>query len=424
MARWLESRYKSAMAEERYDVAIVGASVAGATAAILFAQRGLRVALIERRLELNAYKRMCTHFILSCAVPTMRRLGVADAIERVGAVRNGAEFWTPWGWIRTRDTAEDPRPYGYNVRRQKLDPLLRGMAVSMRGVEYLPGESARALLERGGRIVGVALQNGVGRSREIRARLVVAADGRYSPIARMADIEEVIRPNHRAAFFAYFRDLPLASGSVSQVWLVEGDVLYAFPNDDGVTLLAFMPYKDRLREIKSDLERNFRSCFESLPNAPDLSRAKRISPILGMLDVPNIARRASRPGLALIGDSAMASDPVSGGGVGWAFQSAEWLVDYAAGAIEDGGPARVDTALERYRKAHRSRLGPHHLAICDFSSRRKFNLLEKLFFSSAPYDHATARHFEAFGNREISLAKFLGPRALARAGWVALRRKA
>ena len=50
-----------------YDVAIVGASTAGCTAARLFGLRGARVALIERRPALDAYKTVCTHFIQSSA---------------------------------------------------------------------------------------------------------------------------------------------------------------------------------------------------------------------------------------------------------------------------------------------------------------------------------------------------------------------
>ncbi len=60
---------------ERYDVAIVGASTAGCTAARLYAQQGARVALIERRPALDAYKTVCTHFIQSSATPTIERLG-------------------------------------------------------------------------------------------------------------------------------------------------------------------------------------------------------------------------------------------------------------------------------------------------------------------------------------------------------------
>ena len=43
----------------RFDVAVVGASVAGCTAACLFALSGVRVALIERRPDPCGYKVAC-----------------------------------------------------------------------------------------------------------------------------------------------------------------------------------------------------------------------------------------------------------------------------------------------------------------------------------------------------------------------------
>jgi flavin-dependent dehydrogenase len=84
---------------EHYDVAIVGASTAGCTAARLFAQRSARVALIERRPALDAYKTVCTHFIQSSAAPTIEELGLAPLIEQRGAVDNSIDMWTrASGW--------------------------------------------------------------------------------------------------------------------------------------------------------------------------------------------------------------------------------------------------------------------------------------------------------------------------------------
>ena len=65
----------------------------------------------------------------------------------------------------------------------------------------------------------------------------------------------------------------------------------------------------------------------ALPDAPDLSEATRESKLLGKLDLPNVSRPAARPGLAFVGDAALASDPLWGVGCGWAFQSAEWLAE-------------------------------------------------------------------------------------------------
>jgi flavin-dependent dehydrogenase len=56
----------------QYHVAIVGASIAGCTTAILFARNGARVALIEREGDPAAYKKICTHYIQPSATPDNR----------------------------------------------------------------------------------------------------------------------------------------------------------------------------------------------------------------------------------------------------------------------------------------------------------------------------------------------------------------
>ena len=77
------------MMEKEYDVAVVGAGIAGCTAAALFARRGASVALIDRHSDPNAYKVLCTHFIQPSVVPTIERLGLASSIEEAGGIRNG-----------------------------------------------------------------------------------------------------------------------------------------------------------------------------------------------------------------------------------------------------------------------------------------------------------------------------------------------
>ena len=49
--------------------------------------------------------------------------------------------------------------------------------------------------------------------------------------------------------------------------------------------------------------------------------------MIGKIDMTNRVRVPVAPGLALVGDAALATDPLFGVGCGWAFQSAEWLAD-------------------------------------------------------------------------------------------------
>jgi flavin-dependent dehydrogenase/pimeloyl-ACP methyl ester carboxylesterase len=386
-----------------YDVAVAGASIAGCTAATLLGRAGARVALLERRPDASSYKTMCTHFIQASATPTIERLGLAQPIEAAGGIRNGVEVWSPFGWNKPEFGADYPHPrYGYSIRRQKLDPMLREHAERMPGVDLMLGQTVTAVLGSNGRPTGVRTIDRARRSREITARLIVGADGRDSDVARLARVPARVKPHLRFGYFAYYRDLPLESGDRTLFWLLDPDVAYAFPQDDGVTLMAVFITADRLSWFKRDLEANFESYFEGLPRAPELARGERISKILGKLEVPNKLRPAGRPGLAFVGDAAMAADPLWGVGCGWAFQSGEWLAQELAEAL-DGPPshARLDAAIERYGKRHRRELLGHYLLTSDYATGRRLNALERVLWSAAASDQTVGNMAHAFGSRTI-----------------------
>src|SRR2546423_5897189 len=168
-----------------FDVVVVGASIAGCTAARLFALAGARVALVERRPDPGAYKVVCTHQILSSAVPTIERLGLAARLEARGAVRTHVEAWSPHGgWMRLPTDV----PYGYGVTRWTLDPILRELAADTPGVEFLPGMTVVGLLDDGGRPAGGRLETPQRVAQPMHGRRVVGADGRGSTGAPRARV--------------------------------------------------------------------------------------------------------------------------------------------------------------------------------------------------------------------------------------------
>jgi menaquinone-9 beta-reductase len=392
----------------RYDVAIVGASTAGCTAARLYAQRGARVALIERKPAPEAYKTVCTHFIQSSATPTIERLGLASLLEERGAVHNGIDLWTPAsGWI---DTSPDA-PYGFSVTRRTLDPLLRRLAAETPGVELLAGWSAVGLLG-GARPAGVRVEDRSHTLRELSAKLVVGADGRDSKVARWARVPGRVKPHGRFFYWGYWRGVRPATER-SKMWLLDPDAAYTFPNEDGLTVVLVAPHRDRLPEFQADLHGSYRAMIDALPDGPDMSAATLEGKLLGKLDLPNVLRPAARSGVAFAGDAALAGDPLWGVGCGWAFQSAEWLVDETADALADGDAA-LDAALERYRKLHRKRLLPHYMMITDLASGRPINAIERRLYNAAARDGAVRAAFERIGSRQCAPATMLKPHLIAR----------
>ncbi len=418
-----------------YDVAIVGASIAGCTAAALLARSGARVALLESHSDPRTYKRMCTHFIQSSATPTIERLGMRGAIEAAGARPNGLNMWTRYGWVSfASDTArsatlrEHP---GWNIRRETLDPMLRELAAQTPGVELMLGHTAHALLRdrdapgegiephaaSGGRVRGVRARERDGTEHELRARLVIAADGRESQIAKLAGQPTKLRANRRFGYFAHYRDTPLATGDSAQMWLMDPDIAYSFPTDGSLTLLACMPHKDRLAEFRSDPEQAMMHLFERLPDGPRLDPARRESKVMGKLEMPNVVRQTTAPGLAFVGDAALAADPVWGVGCGWALQSGEWLADALAAALpalRSGGDATIDGALAAYARRHREGLDAHEKFCSAYSTGHRFNPFEKLLFRAAARDEQLAERMALMGGRWITPQQMLNPATIAR----------
>lgn len=402
-----------------FDVAVVGASVAGCAAARLFAQAGARVALIERRPDPGAYKVTCTHALLPSATPTIERLGLAPLLESRGALRTQADFWTPYGgWVRFPEDKLD----GWGVTRRTLDPLLRNLAARTEGVEFLPGRAAIGLLPGAGRPAGLEVAEVSGKRMTLPARLVVAADGRDSSIARLARVPGRVRPHNRFFYFAYWRGLRPRT-TTNRLWLLDPDGAAQFPSEDDLTVLVSAPHRCRLAEYRADREGAYLRAMTTLPDGPDLAGAERVSKLIGKLEVPNVMRPAARPGLAFVGDAAIATDPLFGTGCGWALQTAEWLVDETSPALMEGGD--LDRALDRYRRRVRRQLGPHHFQIAEYASGRRTLPTERAVFRAATVDPPLALAFGEVLARLRSPLRLFDPRLLPRVirgQWTSRRR--
>jgi 2-polyprenyl-6-methoxyphenol hydroxylase-like FAD-dependent oxidoreductase len=301
-------------------------------------------------------------------------------------------------------------PYGYGVTRQTLDPVLRELAEGTPGVELLPGRNVVRLLSDDGRPAGVEVETPARQVESIRAKLVVGADGRNSTVARLARVPGRVRPHNRFFYFAYWRGLRPRTNK-ARLWLLDPDGAAAFPNEDDLTVVVAAPHRSRLAEFRADPDGAYRRMIDGLADGPAIADAGRASKLIGKLEVPNVMRPAARPGVAFVGDAALATDPVFGVGCGWAFQSAEWLVDHTRAALLEQGD--LDAALDRYRRAFRRRLGLDHWLIADFSSGRRLLAVERLTFRAAAIDPVVAEAVEEVATRRRSPLRMLDPRLTA-----------
>jgi menaquinone-9 beta-reductase len=393
-----------------YHTVIVGASLGGCTTALLLARRGARVALVEQRPDPKAFKRVCGHFIQSSAVPTLMRAGLLEPIERAGGVRSRTRIWTRWGWIVP--PADSVVPPCVNLRRERLDPLLRGIAAETPGVELILGATVDRLLFDDGRACGVETTDRAGRRYALCGKLVIGADGRDSQIAELAGLQPSVKPHGRFCYQAYFEGPPPDDAPNGAIWFLDPQWAAAFPTDSGLTMYGCMPTHDRMPEFRRDPARALCSFIADLPDAPPVRASRIVGPVVGKLRMPNVRRGPVGRGLALVGDAALSADPLCGVGCGWAFQSAEWLADATAAAIHGEEPLKV--GLRRYRRRFRHGLLAHNRMIDGYASGRRMDLAERLLFSAAAYDERLAARFEVLGTRNVDPRRLL-PAMLSRA---------
>lgn len=396
-----------------YDAIVVGGSVVGCTAATLLAQSGVRVALVEKHDDLDAYRKVCTHFLQPCGLEVVERMGFLAALRRSGAIANPLEVWTRWGWIRA---PRDSVCAGYNIRRKTLDGQLRRHAVAQPGVSYFAGWEAKALLVQHRSFDGVELVSSTGDTMSLRARLVVGADGRNSAVAKLAGIPAAVRPNGRFTFFRYYRGLRLRGGVPAQYWHHDPELAYAFVNDNEHTLLGIFLPAEALASFREAPEDNFRRFWAEMPDGPDLSAAHPVGDLRGMVHMPNLVRSRSGRGVALVGDAAVALDPIWGTGIAFGMLGAARLCDAVAPVLRANASASdVHRAIRAYWRTHWGKIRGHAAHIQHFSKVRPVSWPERLMFAAASRDEVLAVELLRYLGREQGPLSLLRPRYIVRA---------
>lgn len=160
-----------------FDAVILGAGPAGISAAILCAQRGLQVALLEQ----SHFPRERPGETLQPGIEVLlQQLGVADAVNQAGFVRHRGH-WVQWaGEPHFSEFGQDAAgPWlGYQIPRDVLDALLLRQAISI-GVRVIQPCRALKLIRDPRRVCGVQTDQGA-----FTAPYLIDASGASSWLSR------------------------------------------------------------------------------------------------------------------------------------------------------------------------------------------------------------------------------------------------
>ena len=342
------------MSERRADVAVVGAGPAGAAAAILLAEHGLDVIVLDRA-QLPRPRVVCGEYLSPEAARLLDRLGVLKAVDGLGAAPlAGMRITAPDGTVvvgryRTVGAWRPYRQHAMGVSRATLDGALverlRGAPVDLR-------ERTRVVdvLVEGDRVVGVRAEDGERRVLDVRARVVVGADGRASVVAQRLGCRRP-HPLRRMALMTYVSGLADCR-ELGEIFVDPPD--YAILNPIApdrvnlglvVPLSHAAPWSGRLHDFLAARVRQ-------LPHlARRLAGASRVAPIRAL---GPLAHRVTPPragGVVLVGDAAGFYDPFTGEGIFTALRSAELAAETIARALQSDDVSVG--ALAAYERARR-----------------------------------------------------------------------
>lgn len=346
------------------DVAVVGGSIAGLATAIRFSQMGHRAAVLEKKaMNDEAYKRLCTHFMQPNGVPLLAGLGVDHLREPAWSVATKAVFVTPGGLIEGPGgyLPEQPDSYALNLERRVLDPALRA-AAREQGVLFSDGVTVESIEE--GEFGWILETHGGAGTRQVKAQLVVAADGRRSTLAKELGNPTESHPNERACLFGYFTGIETSATKRSIFIMHDRDLACVYPLIEGRTLLVLFAEKSRVAGWygKEERLRQFLNYFDVLPEAPSMAKAEPRSELLGYTDYPALIREPVLKSIPFVGDAAMSLDPMSGVGCGFALSSADLLASSFTG--RSLAKADLKVGLDEYRQRYAEVIGPHVKGIC------------------------------------------------------------
>ncbi|MEJ8279406.1 NAD(P)/FAD-dependent oxidoreductase [Pseudonocardia spirodelae] len=329
------------------DVVVVGSRCAGSAAAIALARRGRPVVALDGATFPS--DTLSTHLFFPHHWAELERLGARDRVLALDPPLHArASLGTPEVEIAGRYRAYEGIAHGSCVRRPGLDLALVETA-RQAGAEVRERTRVTALLrDDAGRVVGVRWADREQNEGEIRAKLVIGADGRRSTVARLVGTREHHRwDNQRMMAFAYYDDPREELRATAAQWRAGEDLVTVFPCDGGQSIVLLMPPVSRAGDFRRDAAGTFDAIVAGVPPMVErLAGCTRVGSVRTSRSHPSYFRHSHGPGWALAGDAGHFKDPVTAQGIRDALRFGRLLGEAAAPYLDD--PADLDAALARW----------------------------------------------------------------------------
>jgi len=327
-------------------VLVIGGGPGGSTISTFLAQMGWKVVLLEKAHHPRFH---IGESLLPLNMPLLERLGVRDAVDRIGLVKHGAEFnyqgYDPVTYYFS-NAMDKSYPSAYEVRRSEFDHVLLKNSAA-KGADVRQGTKVTDVQFRSGQLHRVTAVSDDGSTQQWAARFVVDASGRDTFFANRFKIKRRNPKHNSAAVFGHFEGATRREGrdegNISVYWFEHG-WFWMIPLRDGLMSVGAVCWPYYLQSRDKSVDEFFLDTIALNPElAERLKNARLVAPALATGNFSYQSETMVGDGYLMVGDAFAFVDPVFSSGVFLAMNSAEL------------GAALVDEALRVGQISVRSR---------------------------------------------------------------------
>ena len=335
---------------ERFDALVIGGGPAGATAALLLAEAGWSVALVEQKQFPR--RKVCGEYLSATNWPLLARLGIAETFAELAGppVRETAIFARTNHYQAPLPSPrrDDGQCWGRALSREQLDTLLVAKAAAHGACVLQPARCIELASLADEHAATIELQH-PRRLTQLAAQVVIAAHGSWETNNLVT--QQQANPPHAGdwlAFKAHFRETNLPPGLMPLLSFEDGygGMVHC---DGGRATLSCCIRRHRFQR----LARSGSTAAGEAVLAHIVESCRVLRSVLdgAAIDGPWLSagvirpgiRPRYRPGVFVVGNAAGEAHPVVADGISMAMQSA-WLL------AETLKPHRGDLARRQIRE--------------------------------------------------------------------------
>ncbi len=326
-----------------YDAIVVGGGPAGATAAAVLAEKGRRVAVIER-------EKFPRYHVGESMIPycyfTLERLGLIEKMQQshfpkkysVQFVGGSGKMSTPFYFMQHLD---HPAAQSWQVLRSEFDQMMLDNARD-KGAEVFEETTVQSLIQEDGAVRGVRAVSKSGDAKEFRAPITIDASGRdaLSTSRNRWKIRDAYL--NKIAIWTYYkgamRDPGIDEGATTVAYLPEKGWFWYIPLPNDTVSVGVVAEKDYLygpgtRELGEIFEREVKN---NVWIDEHLAPGTRSDEYRVTGEFSYRSQYCAANGLILTGDAFAFLDPVFSSGLFLALRGGELAGDAADRALASG----------------------------------------------------------------------------------------